>query len=149
MPNFSQVLKLEIIRLARKETKAALNKLKSPLYNARKSIIALKKTVTTLEKDVSFLKGQLVKAQKIPVVAPELTSKARITGRTIRAMRRKMGLSQEEFAKLVGTARQAVFLWEHKKGVLKFRGDGKARVLALKGVGAREAKRRLDKSVKQ
>jgi len=38
-----------------------------------------------------------------------------------------------------------VYQWEHKAGALKFRGESKARVLALRGIGAREAKRLLSK----
>lgn len=55
-----------------------------------------------------------------------------------------MGLSRKDFATLLGVSLNTVFLWENKTGALKIRAGKKAGILALRGVGKREVKRRLD-----
>jgi len=148
MPNLAQILKLEIARIARKESKIAINKLKSPLNNARKAIIVLKKRLALLEKEVKVIDAKYGKFQKSPV-APAETDKAdktRISSKTIKAMRKKTGLSQEDFGTLVGVSNMTVYNWERKQGILKFRGGSKGRVLAVKGMGAREARKMVDEN---
>lgn len=64
-------------------------------------------------------------------------------------MRRRFGLSQEAFGKLVGVNRITVCAWEQKPSRLRILGDAKAKLLSLKGVGKKEAARRLAEIVKK
>ena len=52
-------------------------------------------------------------------------------------------MTQEEFAKLVGVSSQGVYVWESKPGMLRLREATKAALMAVRGLGAREAKERL------
>ena len=89
-----------------------------------------------------------VKKEK-SVSAPEpseKTKKARITSRTIRSLRKRLGLSQADFGKLPGVTTGAVYLWESKDGPLNLREKTKAALVSIKGMGAREAKEKLGKA---
>ena len=71
-------------------------------------------------------------------------SKARITAKMIQSIRSRLGLSQDAFARLVGVSQQSVYQWERAKGRLKFRGDTKQRIVAVRMMGKREARAELE-----
>jgi len=70
-------------------------------------------------------------------------TKAWLTGKGIKSLRKKMRVSQAAFGKLVGASMAAVLRWEKQVGKLTFRGDTMAKIVALRGVGVQEAQRRL------
>lgn len=146
MPNIAQLLKEEIRRISRSEIKAQTAKLKRDVVKSKKNIVVLRRIVAQLSRDNELLMSTEKRRRGLPaVVAPEDAKSARITAKGIRAMRRKLGLSQGDFAKLAGVTTVAVGLWEHKgKGALKMRDKTRVAILALRGVGAREAKRRVE-----
>ena len=103
---------------------------------------ALKRRLAVLEKANKQLRKQLAKTEAA-VPAPEKASRAWFTGKGIRSLRRKTGLTQADFAKLVGVTAQAVYNWEKKPDLLKLRSATKAALLAIRGIGVREARQRL------
>jgi DNA-binding transcriptional regulator YiaG len=144
MPNVMKVLRDEITRLARKEVKASVTKVHKPTVQLKHDMAALKRIVVTLTKDNKRLQGildQIVKTQ--PAQAPEETGKARLTGKGIRSLRRKLRLSQVDFGRLIGVTAQAVVNMEKKSGPLAVRKVTRAAILAIRGIGAREAQSRL------
>ena len=147
MPNIVHVLKEEIRRLAKKEAKALTSKLKKDMVKLKKSNVAMRRILKQLDRDSGLLlnaeKRRCQSQQNAPVIAPE-KSRARVTAKGIRAMRKKLGVSQAGFAKLVGVSSQMVLIWEHKDGALRVKENTRAAILALRGIGAREAKRRLE-----
>lgn len=142
MPNVMSVLKAEITRLARKEAKAAVAPVRKPAGSVRRTIADLKRRLATLEQETRRLATLVT---KIPTPQPEATtgSKARITAKGIRSLQRKLGLSRAEFAKLVGVSANNVYQWESKHGPLRVRETTRASILAVRDMGAREAKARL------
>ena len=144
MPNFAQAVKAEIIRLSRKEIRAQVNPLKSSNFILKRSVSELKKKVAALESDNNRL-SSLVKGGK-PQVSAEEASKARVTSKNFKALRRNLGLSQDGFAKLLGISSQAVYANEHKAGKLRLRPATLSAVLSLRNVGKREAKRMLEET---
>ena len=120
MSNLSQAIKEEIVRLSRKEVKAAVNPVRKANFTLKLAVAELKRKVFALE---SANKG-LRKAVKPAVeqVAPEEIEKARFTARTIKKLREKLGASQDAFAKFLGMSSQAIHAMEHKVGRLRFRG---------------------------
>jgi DNA-binding transcriptional regulator YiaG len=144
MPNVASVLKQEIARIARKEAKAAVGPLRKPSVRARADIAGLKRRLAALEKANKDLLARLVKVEAAqPVPATEPAARGWISGKGIRSLRKRLGLSQNEFARLAGVSGQAVYMWESKTGTLTLRGPTKAKVFAVRGLGAREARRRL------
>lgn len=144
MPNIAQVLKEEIRRLAKKEAKALTFTIKKDVVKLKKANVAMRRDVALLKRDNDLLMAsEKRRQQSLPVAAPE-ASKARLTSKGIRAMRKKLGLSQAEFGKLVKVSTVSVGNWEKKDGGLRLKDGTRAAVLALRGLGAREAKRRLE-----
>lgn len=133
-----------ITRLARKEVKASVTKVHKPTVQLKHDVAALKRIVATLEKDNRRLQAvvaQVVKTQPAP--APADADKARLTGKGIRSLRRKLRVSQADFGRLIGVTAQAVVNMEKKSGALAVRKGTRAAILAIRGMGAREAKAKL------
>jgi DNA-binding transcriptional regulator YiaG len=144
MPKLAEVLRGEIIRISRREARVAT-------AGIREAKIRLTKTVADLKRRIAKLQGEnkwLVAAEKKrlaqkPQITPETSRKARLTSKGIRRLRRKLGLSQANFAKLLGASTQTVHMWETKEGPLRLRGNTLASVLSAREMGARDAKRRI------
>jgi len=87
------------------------------------------------------------KQAKMATMAPEAAegSKTWVTAKGIRAMRKKLKLSQAQFGKLVGVSGYTVLKWEHGSGPLKLRSRTRRAFLAIRGLGIREVRLRLGK----
>jgi DNA-binding transcriptional regulator YiaG len=144
MPKLAEVLRGEIIRISRREARVAT-------AGIREAKIRLTKTVADLKRRIAKLQGEnkwLVAAEKRrlaqkPQISPEVSKKARLTSKGVRRLRRRLGLSQANFAKLLGASTQTVHMWETKEGALRLRGNTLAAVLSARGMGAREVKRKI------
>jgi DNA-binding XRE family transcriptional regulator len=89
----------------------------------------------------------LVSTQPPPVEAAE-QGRAWISGKGIKTLRRKLGLTQNELAKLTGVSKGAVVQWESKPGMVKFRDKTKKSVMSLRVLGGKaEARKMLDTMV--
>jgi|WetSurMetagenome_2_1015567.scaffolds.fasta_scaffold862410_1 DNA-binding transcriptional regulator YiaG len=145
MPNLSQAIKAEIIRISRKEIKSSVNPLRSSNFSLRKNVAELKKKIAGLEADNKRLLSINKKFGAEPKLSPEAAGKVRVTSKGIKKLREKVGLSQQEFAKLLGVTTQSVFSMEHKTGRrLRLRPKTLANLLSLRGLGKREAAKRLE-----
>ena len=145
MPNIAKVLKEEISRIARKEAKAVAAPLHRPSARARKDIAELKRRIAAMEQLNKGLVSRLAKLEgALPAPAPtDSEAKGWISGKGVRSLRKRLGLTQGEFAKLVGVTGNAVYQWESRPGMLKLRAKTKAAVFAVRGIGAKKAKQRL------
>jgi DNA-binding transcriptional regulator YiaG len=154
MSNVVKVLKAEIARISKREAKSATQGIGKSNVWLRKTVADLRKRVVLLEKENRHLAAAMKKYQ---VAQPEKVDaeegkKARFTSRGIRALRKKLRLSQADFGKLLGTTPNAVYLWEKKAGALNLRDKTKAAIFSIRGLGAREANEKLKeagKSVKK
>ena len=147
MPNIAKVLKDEIARVAKKQVKSFVTPLHHQQVALKKALVVLKRTMAGLEKNTAQLvKESASRAAAAPAVEPAAESGKRmwIFSKGIRSMRKKLNVSQAEFAKLIGVSAQAVTLWENKGGKLDLRQSTKQALVAIRGIGAREARRRLD-----
>lgn len=144
MPNVMTALKAEIARIARKEAKALVSPVKKPSGKLRSFVADLKRRVSALEKVNHELQSRLTKVEgSQPAPSEQQNKRGWISGKGIKSLRKKLGLSQADFARLVQVSPITVYQWESKKGMLTFRGGTKAKLFALRGIGAREAKARL------
>jgi DNA-binding transcriptional regulator YiaG len=144
MPKLAEVLRGEIIRISRRETRTATAGLREAKVKLTKTVADLKRKIAKLQGENKWLMAAERKrlAQK-PEIAPEITKKARLTSKGIRRLRKRLALSQAELAKLLGISTQTVHMWETKKGPLRLRGNTLAALLSAREMGAREAKRRI------
>lgn len=145
MANIAKALKVEIARISGKEIKAAVGEVTRGNKTLKKTIAGLKKRIANLEKENKRLSAAVKRSegQAKQAITTEKTKRARLTSKGIRALRKKLKLTRPAFAKLLGTSPQSVYMWETKNGPLKLRVNTKAAILSLRGIGAREAKRRL------
>jgi transcriptional regulator with XRE-family HTH domain len=60
----------------------------------------------------------------------------------VRAQRERLGLSAADYAKLVGVSSLTIYNWEH--GKTRPRAEQLAALVALRGIGKREALHRLE-----
>jgi DNA-binding transcriptional regulator YiaG len=112
-------LKKEITRLARKEISKELAPVKRVNAAQRTLIANLRRDITALQKEVHTLR------KTTPTISTEPKQDERsgfwITGKGIKAIRKRLGISQVQLAKLVGVSDQAVANWEGKEGKVVFR----------------------------
>jgi DNA-binding transcriptional regulator YiaG len=147
MSNVVKVLKAEIMRISRKEAKGATQGIGKTTTWLRKIVADLKKRVVLLEKENKRLVATMRKYQVESLQKPdEETSKARLTSKGIRSLRRKLHLSQLDFGKLLGTTAHSVYLWERKEGALRLRDKTREALLSIRGLSAREARTKLDEA---
>jgi DNA-binding XRE family transcriptional regulator len=147
MPNIAKILREEISRIGRKEAKSACTPLHRKEIKTAKTTVALKKRVVALEKSNRLLLERLAKLEALQPASQgpqEENARAWISGKGIRRLRKKLGLSQAAFAKLVGVSVISVYNWEKNPGMLKLRNTTKASVFSIRDIGAREAKKRLE-----
>ncbi|MBI2433048.1 MAG: helix-turn-helix domain-containing protein [Candidatus Hydrogenedentes bacterium] len=146
MPNFVKLFQDEVRRLARKESKGELGRLRKENLELRKALSNLKRKTASVEKQLSALArsagaaaGSLAESEEEPAAG----ERARISANTIRTLRQKLGLTQAEFAKLLGVSGQSVYQWERQDGRLKLRRATRRAVVEAKGMGVRQARARL------
>jgi hypothetical protein len=144
MPNVMSVLKQEIARVARHEAKCQAVPVRKATVSQRTDLASLKRRVAALAQRMSALRGAAAKlASAAPAPAAEQAETARVTLKGMRSLQRRLGLTGDEFGKLLGVTGQAVYNWKKGPGALRLRATTRARVLALRGMGARDARRQL------
>jgi hypothetical protein len=158
MPNLAKTFKDEVTRLARKEAKAAV-KAACPEHRqraARATLADLKHRVAALEKELRRLSTllQTLSPQRpsasagkpLPTFSLQpnsLQPSPRLTGKGMRSLRRKLGLNPGQLGQLLNVSRFAVYEWEKRNGPLRLRQTTRTAIHAIRPLGAREAKARL------
>jgi DNA-binding transcriptional regulator YiaG len=141
MPDLVQSLKAEIRRISRREIKSSVTPIRSSNVALKKTLAGLKKRIAVLEAENKRLLSLQESTQKQQQAAAP--AKVRITAKSIRALRKKLGLSQADFGKLIGLSSQNILVMEHKQGRLRMFARTLSSILAIRGIGKKEAKKRL------
>ena len=141
MSNIANVLKDEIKRLARREINLTITPLKVSNATLKKLVYEHKRRIAALEKEnkrLAVLQGKI--HGPVSDNATKLKEDGfRITGRQVRSLRSRLGISQVKFAKLIGASENIVSIWENKPGRLQLRKPGIQKALSdLKGMKRRE-----------
>ncbi len=141
MPNIGSVFKEEILRLARKESRSQTEKTKKAALRHRREIAELKRHVAQLTQQIGLLSRE---ARGAPTIGHAVAKgkNARFSVKGLRKQRELLGLSAEDFGKLLGVSAQSIYNWEHEKA--RPRIEQLSKVSAIRGIGKREAKARLD-----
>ena len=140
MPNLAKVLHQEIRRLTRKELQAQLTVTKRTQARLRGDITELKRKLQAQQKQLADLSSQ-ERRKPLPDVSEQELSAARFSPRSVRSHRKRLKLSAEDYAKLVGVSMQTIYHWENGKS--RPRKSQLAALAAIRGVGRREALKRL------
>ena len=140
MPNIMSALKSEISRLARKEAKQVVAPVKKSNATYRGLIAGLRKQLDALQKEVAALKRASPKAEKALAAQQEPQGRFWITGKGVKALRKRLGLTQAQFGKLAGVSVPTVVKWEGAKGKAPIRLKAAiARLPAMRGMGKKQA----------
>jgi DNA-binding XRE family transcriptional regulator len=142
MPNIASVLKGEIVRLSSKAARQHVAPVQSATVTLRKQMAALRKQLHQMERDVAALKRESSRKQPIPELAQD--TKVRFTAKGLRSLRGKLGLSADEFGRLVGVSQQTIYSWEGEKSHPRL--AQVPAIAALRKIGKREARSRLEET---
>jgi len=142
MPNLAATLKEEIQRLARKEIKAQTGSTKQAVAKYRREIASLKRQMREQEKKIAFLEAQQQKRLEQPQATEELVEGIRFSARSVKAQRERLGLSAASYAKIVGVSALTIYNWEQGKS--RPRKEQLAALVAVRGIGKREALAKLE-----
>jgi DNA-binding transcriptional regulator YiaG len=125
-------------KLARRELKPLIGEAKKRAAEHRRSIAALKRQMKAMQRELQVLRKH---APAEPQVPQEAISKARLRIDGLKTHRAKLGLSAKEYGKLMGVSALTIYKWEAGKS--KPRRSQLPRIVAVRGIGKREAMRRL------
>ena len=142
MANIGSVLKAEISRLSRREIRKQIGATQKVSAQHRRYIAGLKRQVAQLEHELALLQRRI---KDVPTLAatPMNGSNHRFVAKGFRAHRARLGLSAVECGKLLGVSAQSIYNWEHDVSVP--RKEQVMRIAALRSIGKREARARLDR----
>jgi DNA-binding transcriptional regulator YiaG len=144
MPNIASVLKNEISRLSNKAARQHVAPVQSTTAALRRQVAALKKQVQMLEREMAALKRQLAAAGPDRGAEEESNGDARVrfTAKGLRSLRGRLGLSAEEFGRLLQVGAQTIYNWESQK--TQPRRTQVPAIAALRKLGKREVRARLN-----
>jgi DNA-binding transcriptional regulator YiaG len=138
MPNLAALLKSEISRLAKKEVRKEVLPLRKVAVGYRREIAQLKRTLASLQRTTK----QLAKPRSSSEVSVSAERPVRFVAKGLVSLRKRLGLSAEQMARLLGVSMQSVYNWEHKKA--SPRKEQLAAIVALRSAGKKAARERLD-----
>ena len=150
MSNVMKELKSEISRLARKEIHAELAPVRKINAAQRGFIAALRRQVDVLQKEVSALKKWAPSsASSVDQNNTVLEERVGFTGKGIKALRRRLGLTQAALARLAGVSGPAVVQWEKKQGKMRLRTTTSCKLQEIRKMKKRDVLVRLGKGKKK
>ncbi len=139
MPNLAALLKSEISRIARKEVRAETQAFKKASAQYRSDIAALKRRIAGLESTLKKLDKTSSRSRKTAEAPTQQALRFRVDG--FATLRKKLGLSAADMARLLGVSAQSVYHWESGKS--KPRAGQLAAIAQVRKLGKREAAARL------
>ncbi len=141
MANIGTLLKQEIARLSRKETRTQVRPVQKASAHYRRQIAALKRQVLSLERQVSLLERRVpdTPATARGGAAPQ---KLRFVPKGLKSHRNRLGLSAADFGRLVGVSAQSIYNWE--LGHSSPRAEQLRAIAAIRSIGKRDAHRRIE-----
>ncbi|HNS82042.1 MAG TPA: helix-turn-helix domain-containing protein [Kiritimatiellia bacterium] len=146
MANVMNVLKSEIVRLARKEAKSETAPARRIMAAQRGLIADLRRQVGAMQKELNVLKKNVASSGRAVLEKAQPKGRFWITGKGVRALRKKLGLTQADFARLAGVSVPTIVNWESSKGKVSIRRkEIPARLQAMRGMNRRAAAEILGK----
>ena len=150
MANLAKFLKYEISRLSRKSVRAEFGNTKKQVAQYRREIAGLKRQLADQQRRIVTLERRAggsaaaaaAAAAGVPADSGDAGSSSRFSPKWLRSHRQKLGISAADYAKLVGVSGLTIYNWEHEK--VRPRASQVAKLAAIRGMGVREVRRRLD-----
>jgi len=140
--DIASALRTEITRLARKAVRTEIEPLRASIAAQRKQIAALKVELSTMKRDSNRLHKLTKNVVSEKRAASGDGSHARYSSKSLKSQRARLGLSAEQFGKLLGVSAQTIYNLESNP-------DQRPRQAAIDGLaiarkmGRREAAEKL------
>lgn len=141
MANLASTLRDEISRLARKEIRQQVDPLKKTNAQLRRSVASLKSELADLQRTMRFLQTREKRRLEAPP-QPDENKAVRFSPNWLKADRKRLGLSAEDYGRLVGVSSVTIYSWESGKS--KPSAQRLAAWAEVRGIGKREARQRLE-----
>jgi len=138
VPNVMGVLRAEIRRLARKETKEAVRDLKRQVAALRRRVATTTKQIRAAERAAARAGSARAANRPAAAASEEDGTQIRFSPRWVKVHRARLGMSRRVYAKLVGVSPQTILLWE--SGKARPRRSALAAWREIRGKGIRELK---------
>jgi DNA-binding transcriptional regulator YiaG len=144
MPNIATILKEEIARISRKQSRTETEQLKKASAHYRSEIAQLKRRLQALEQQIKRLGKGSSRGGGAAAAAEEEEGgrQIRYSAKSLASQRRRLGLSAAALAKLLGVSALSVYKWE--SGNTRPRQKQIEAIAALRHIGRREAQKRLE-----
>jgi len=142
MGKLEGMIKSEIVRLAKRETRKISAPLGRDVRSLKSTVSQLRKTVSALERLTAQQQRELGAGKARLEATPEEVKKSRFSPRLIRSLRKHLGITQKEMAKLAGVTVGAIYQWE--QGIFEPRGKKRGILVALRKLGRRAVKKLLE-----
>jgi DNA-binding transcriptional regulator YiaG len=142
MSNIAALLKSEISRLSRREVRKEVLPLRRSAAAHRREIAALKRTIAALDRRAKSLAKVAARPDNKTAASDE--TQTRFVAKGLVSLRKRLGLSAADLARLLGVSMQSIYNWEHKKATP--RREQVAAIAAVRSIGKKEARQRLDAS---
>jgi len=141
MPNIGSLLKEEIVRLSRKESRRQFDPTRKTAAQLRHDVASLKRQVAKLERQIALVSRKVLAAP--PTAKAGAGGKAaRFSAKGLQGQRSRLDLPATDFGRLLGVSAQSIYNWE--AGKARPRAEQIAKLAALRGLGKREAAARLE-----
>jgi DNA-binding transcriptional regulator YiaG len=142
MTTFAIALKDEIRRISRKEIRARTGGTTRAVSQYRHEIAQLRKHIRELRGRLASVEAMSRRSPTTPTPQALEESDIRFSTRSVKAQRRRSGLSAKDYARLVGVSGLTIYNWE--TGKTRPRPEQFAALVALRGMGKREARLKLE-----
>jgi DNA-binding transcriptional regulator YiaG len=142
--SWDKELKAEIVRLSRQEIKKQLAPVKQVNATQRTLIAKLRREIVDLQKEVAALR----RAQSDPAKSKQKDLQKRfwVTGKGVKAIRKRLGITQLELAELAGVSGQTVVNWEGTEGKIDIRRkETQGKLVAIRSMSRRKVQETLGK----
>jgi len=137
MANIDAIIKSEITRLAKREARKLVIPLREEIKRLKKHDIERRRQLDTLATRLQQQQAQdHLKTKTAQAATGEI--KGRLSPKLIRSLRKKLGISQGAFAKLLGVSLITIGNWEKGKSMPK--SEMRAKILSFRGMKKREVK---------
>ena len=138
MSTFMQVMKAEIVRQSRREIRKVLAPLKRLGAARRRQIADLRRQISALQKELKNVNR--AKAAAALPAGGDAQGRFWITGKGVRSLRKRLGLTQADLARLAGVSAVTVVHWEASPGKIPLRRkDTSARLQQIRMLTKRTA----------
>ena len=141
-PILEPYLKTEISRLSRREIRKEVLPLRKIAAAHRREIAALKRTIAALDRHTKSLATAATRQPNASTPSDE--KQTRFVAKGLVSLRKRLALSAADLARLLGVSMQSVYNWEHRKATP--RKEQVAAIAALRSIGKKEARQRLEGS---